>query len=57
MGNVEVDQLDHDEFDQELLAGGMGERKKLSDLSPERAAQEIRYCYLNTMQLQGCIHN
>ena len=41
MGNVEAEN-EHDEFDQELLAGGRDERQKLSDLSPEEAAQEIR---------------
>ena len=33
---------DHGEFDQEILAGTMGERRKLKDLSPEELVEEIR---------------
>ena len=41
------DQLDHDEFDQELWAGGRDDRQRISDLSPEEAAQEIRFVGIN----------
>lgn len=38
----EEQQVDHEAFDQEMLAGGTDHRRKLNDLSPEEAAKEIR---------------
>lgn len=38
----EDEEYDHGAFDQEILAGGEDGRRRLNDLSPEEAAEEIK---------------
>ncbi len=38
----EAEEFSHEEFDQEMLAGGMDGRKQIKDLTPEEATKEIR---------------
>lgn len=42
VSSVNEEEVDHDVFDQELFAGGAEERRKLSDLSPAQAAEEVK---------------